>query len=275
MRNLIQFLWKYNVLIFFLLLESLAFALIVQNNSYHRSAFLNSSNGFTSSIQEWVDEVNTYFHLKDENKKLAFENADLRKKLNESYIISSNKVFEVRDSLFRQEYTYTSAKIIKNSYLKRNNILHLNEGSEQGIKPHMGIIDAKGVVGIVRDVSDNFSTVYSVLNSKTTINAKLGRSGNTGIAKWEGNDYKVGTLDFIPSHVEIELGDTVFTSGNSAIFPEGIPIGKVSHSQLNPGESFYSISFEYFTDYNKLQHVYVVINLMKDEIEAMTKEEDE
>lgn len=265
MKNLFVFLWKYHAFLLFIFLEIIAGILIVSNNSYQRSAFVNSTNNVTASMLNSVNNITEYFSLKTQNEQLAAENARLRAKIQSSFIITDNKVFSNNDTLYRQQFSFTEMKIISNSINKRSNYILLNKGSKQGIKPDMGLISSNGIIGIVKDVSDNFCSAMSVLHKKTAIDAKIKNSGYTGTVVWEGGNYRYGKLINIPSHVRIHKGDTVVTSANSAIFPEGIRIGVVKSYKLKPGESFFTIDIEFTIDFNKVEYAYAVINLFKEE----------
>jgi rod shape-determining protein MreC len=265
MRNLFAYLWKNHAFLLFVFLEVISFYLIFTNNSYQRSSFVNSSNRFTSSILQVGNNITEYFYLKTQNELLAKENAKLRSQLTSAYITTSKKVFEKNDTLYRQQYTFTELKIINNTLQFRDNYIQLNKGSLQGIQPEMALIASNGIVGIVKDVSPNFCSAISVLHSNALIDAKIKKSGYTGTLKWNGGSHRICNLLNIPAHVKLSKGDTIVTSVNSNIFPEGILIGTIKNFHLNSGESFYNIEVQYSIDYNKLEYAYAVINLFKEE----------
>ena len=91
----------------------------------------------------------------------------------------------------------------------------------------MGVTGPSGVVGIVRDVSENFSRIQSLLHSQTRISATV--NGNIGSLVWGEGNYNPGTaiLKDVPSHVVLKPGSKVVTSGFS-LFPEGVAIGSVN-----------------------------------------------
>jgi rod shape-determining protein MreC len=265
MRNLLLFLWKHRFFLLFLLLETISGALIVSNNSYQRSKFISASNGFTGNILSFYDYVENYFSLKKTNEQLVAENARLKSRLRSSYLKHDTITFAVIDSVYDQRYRYLEAKVIGNSFQKRNNYLILSKGSKQGLYPEMGVITQNGVLGIVNSVSENFSSVISILHSKSAIDAKLLKTGYTGTITWNGKDYNEGQLENIPSHVEIHTGDTVVTSGYSSIFPEGIMIGTVKNAVKNDSKGFYDITVRFSANYNHVEYAYVIFNLLKDE----------
>ena len=276
MKTLVLFIWKHSFFFLFLLLEGIASLLIVSNNSYQRSGFINASNGFTASILSLSNNFTHYIGLVDANEKLAAENARLRSLLPQSYLKLDSTQTQVVDSIHQQLYRYQDAEIISNSFQKRNNYLILNKGRKEHIKPMMGVITDNGIVGIVKDVSENFCTVMSVLHSKLALDVKIKNNGYTGTLVWKGGDYTIGNVLNIPSHVHIHKGDTLLTSGNSSIFPEGIMVGTIQDFSLNQGDNFFQINLKYSVNYNKLKYVYIVDNVVKEElIELKNKTEDE
>lgn len=273
MRNLFLFLIKYSFFFLFLFLEAIAFFLIVSNNSYQRTAFVSASNGFTAGVLSATSNIADYVGLKEENHRLAEENAWLRSQLKESNLWSDSIFHSYDDTLRNQFYTYKEARIISNSFQNRNNYLILDKGRIDGIEPEMGVISSNGIVGIVNDVSDHFSSVISVLHKKSAIDVKITSNGYTGTTHWHAGDYTLCQLNNIPSHALFSKGDTIVTSGNSTIFPPEIPVGFIQESNLEEGQNFFDITFKFSVDYNKISHVYIVHNLRKGELQLMKEEQ--
>ena len=265
MRNIFLFIWKNNFFFLFLLLEIISFTLIVQHNDYQKASFINTTNDFFASVNTKVNNIYDYFNLKEINRQLAEENAKLRSREIKSFNISNNKLFAINDTTYKQEYIYIEAKVVNSSINRRKNYLTLDKGYLNGIKKDMGVISPNGVVGIVTEVSPNYATVMSVLHIDTKISAKLKKSGQIGSLVWNGTNYRKGKLKDMPTHVVLHKGDTVVTSGFSAIFPEGINIGYVLGYSLKDGEMFYDVDLAFAVDYNNLSYVYVVNDILKPE----------
>ena len=162
MKTLFLFIWKHSFFFLFLLLEGVATLLIVSNNGYQRSSFISASNGFTASILSFSNNITHYIGLQDVNEDLAIENSRLRGLLPQSYLKHDKFYYEVVDSSHKQLYRYQYAEIISNSFQKRNNYLILNKGNREDIKPMMGVITSDGILGIVKDVSENYASVISI-----------------------------------------------------------------------------------------------------------------
>jgi rod shape-determining protein MreC len=264
MRNLFLFIWRNNFFFLFILLEVAAFSLIIRHNKFHNTGFFNSSNALTGNIYQYYNNVASYLDLKKQNELLVAENARLLSDAEESFIEIENTVFIAHDSL-RRKFEYREAKAINNSINRRNNYITLDKGSLHGIEPMMGVIAPDGVVGIVKDVSENFCSVISILNKNTIISSKLKKTGYLGSLQWEGGDPTMAVLLDIPKHAKLAVGDTIVSSGASAIFPEGVMVGTIADFKLKDGDNFYKITINLSTDFGKLGYVYVVKNLMSQE----------
>lgn len=271
MRNLITFIWRNYFFFMFLLLEVFCVYLVVQNNYFQRASFVNSSNQASAKILKTSADVEEYFYLKSENEKLARENAELRSRSLVSFSKVVDDKYLVKDTVFRQKYTYTSCKVVNNSTNRRNNFLTLDKGSKHGVKNNMAVITSTGVVGQVKDVSENFCTVMSLLNSKTTISSKIKKDGSYGPLTWDGEDFRYATLHDIPTHVRLVKGDTIVTSAYSRTFPENIMVGTVESFERKAGEYFYTVVVKLSTEFKKVSHVYIVTNMLKEEQEDLEK----
>lgn len=237
--------------------------LVIQNN-YQNAVVFNSTNQFTGSILESYNNVSDYFVLKQANELLVEENIQLRKQLHESFREVDTATFIQKDSLF----SYIGAKVIRNTINRQKNYLFINKGSKHGIQMDMGVITSDGVVGTVVEVSDNYSRIMSVLHSQNKINARIKKNRHLGNMEWNGNNYRIGTLTDIPNHVQLFPGDTIITSGNSLLFPEGISIGTVQNYKTSNQDKFSNASVKYTVDFNKVSYVYIIVNLMHDELNS-------
>jgi len=271
MRNLVIFIWRHYFFFLFLILEALCIYLIVQNNKFQRASFVNSSNKISATVLSTSENIQQYFYLKNENERLAKENAELHSHDMLSFSILVNGQYAVNDTVFRQKYTYTSAKVVNNSTNRRNNYLTLDKGSKQGITNKMGVIASSGVVGLVENVSENFCTVKSLLHSNTIINSKLKKDGSFGPLNWDGESFEYATLNDIPTHVRLIKGDTVVTSQYTKMFPENIMVGTVDSYYRESTKPFYTVKVKLSTDFKKLAHVYIVDNKLREEQEELEK----
>ena len=264
MQQIINFIIRYKnfLLYIFLMIVSLGFT--IQSHSYHQSRFFNSSNWLTGTILEASNGVTKYFGLNAENQKLMEENQRLRDLLFNGDTGDSI----VLDSVERT-YTITTGRVIKNSYANPRNYITIDKGEKDSVRPDMGVITSKGILGIVENTSNSFATVQSILNEKSNINAKIKNTDHFGSLIWDMKRYDVVQLVDIPRLVPLTVGDTIVTGGMSSIFPEGIPIGTIRKFDLNTSKSFYRIDVALFNDMTDIRNVYVVNNEFREEVEAL------
>jgi rod shape-determining protein MreC len=287
MQQLIDFiLRKKDVVVYFILLF-LSLSLIFNSNYFHKSKFIIFSNGITNYTNEVFENINWYFELKKINSSLVEENLILKNQL-EKFIEKSSI-----DSLKNVAFQYQNAKVISNNLSSIKNNLVINKGIKHGLKNEMGVISSTGIVGIINRTSKNYSSVMSVLNTETKINAKVKRTSHFGTLEWNGLSNRELLLNDIPETADIKIGDSIITGGMSLIFPEGINIGVVSEimkqekfndnvmkfhinnqvkiANIEFRENYLNIEVKLHTDMNNLNNVYVIESLNKNEFENIKK----
>ena len=263
MRNLLNFLLKYNHWFLFILLEVISFVLLFRFNHYQHSVYFSSANAVAGKVYEVSGGITSYFHLKSVNEdlldrimELEQQNHNLEDALGR-HLSDSTELNSIRN-LPNTDYQVFKARVINNSLNLVDNYITLNRGSKDGIRPEMGVVDGNGVVGIVYDTSSHYSRVISVLNSKSSISCKIVGSEYFGYLKWEYGDSRYAYLKDLPRHAEFNLGDTVVPSGYSTVFPEGIMIGTVDDmADSNDGLS-YLLKVKLATDFGKVSEVRVI-----------------
>jgi len=265
MQQIINFIVRYKTALLYILLLIISLAFTANSHSYHRSKFFNSANWVTGTIYNTSEDITTYFDLEQENKKLIEENKRLRSLL---FNRENPAAVSEPDSVV-PDYLIQTAEIIKNSFANPDNYITIDKGSEDGIRQDMGVITSKGILGIVELTTSHFAAVQSILNSKSTINAKIKNTNYFGSLVWDGKNYNVVQLEDIPRLVPILVGDTIVTGAMSSIFPENIPIGTIKKYALNESQSFYSIDVALFNDMTNLKHVYIIENSQKPEIQEL------
>lgn len=278
MRNLLIFISKYNAFFLFLIFEITALIIYVKYNSFQRATYINTANQVTGTLYSRVNELNSYLSLKEVNDSLASENARLQSKLKASYYADTLAKQTITDSAYKQQYTYTEAKVINNSVNKRNNYITIQKGSKDGIVKGMGVICNTGVVGKVIYTSEHLSIVQSLLHKDAKVSAMLADTKDIGSLVW-GDDLNphVGLLMDVPNHVKPRIGQWVVTSTYSDLYPAGIPLGKVSNLHAKGGGFFLNMEVNLSVDFSKLQYVYVVNNklsLERAQLEAREKKDE-
>ena len=268
-NRLIFLLKKYDYVVVFLLLVIVSVVLMSRTSYYQSSKLISWTNSIAGGWYQGVHSISGYFGLKSENDRLAEENARLRAQLEESYIKYNDSVFTVNDTTYRQRYSYTEAQVIKNSWNQQNNYVMINKGSSHGIKPDMAVISPDGIVGVVMSVSENFATIMPVLHSDSRNSVKVKRTGISGSLVWDGADYRYAQVIDVPTTHKFLQGDTILTSGLANDFPEGIPVGYVMEAENLSGSGFYIVKIRLATDFNKLDHVYIINDRFGQEMKSL------
>ena len=264
MQQLLYYLKKIRFFLLFLFLEIIALILTVQYHSYQQSKFLSSANAITGSIYNKTNSIHEFFNLIPENKRLIEENIKLKNLFEKSAIKIVSKDSIVNDSIYNQRYLFTYAKVINNNYSKRNNFITIDKGKKQGIISDLGVINSKGIIGVISNVSDNFATILSILNSNSKINVRLKNSAHFGTLVWNGKNYETVQLIDLPRQAQVKVGDTIITGGKSVLFPEGVLVGTIKDF-LFKNNQFETINVKLFNDMSSLDYVQVIKNLKRDE----------
>ncbi|WP_386129796.1 rod shape-determining protein MreC [Winogradskyella litorisediminis] len=256
----------------FLLLFGIALSLTIQSHSYHKSKFINSANSVTGGVYGTVNGIGQYFNLKTQNEILVEENQKLREALFNSASISKTKI---DSTLIDKRFEVISAEVFKNSYNLPNNHLTINRGKRDSVAQDFGVITSKGIVGIVDNTSKKYATVLSILSKNSRINAKLKRSNQSGSLTWNTKSPYVVQLEDVSKFAKISVGDTIVTGGKSAIFPKDINIGTIKDFTTDVGGDTYVINVDLFNNMTTLEHVYIIINKDKKELEQLEAQSNE
>lgn len=275
MRNLLKLLYTYNYLILFLVLEGFSLFLVIEGSEFHHARFVNSTRSFSGAFFVKMNELNSYFGLKEQNAVLAHENVQLKNLLEQYRKREISRPDTIKDTLRQPKYSYFEAKVINNSVNKQYNYITLDKGSDDGVRPEMGVISAQGIVGVVQGVSKHFATVISVLNLDFKVSAKIKKNDFFGQLHWDGISDSYCTLTDIPQHVKFGKGDTIVTTGFSSIFPNDITIGTVESFDIKGG-NFFTIKVKLFNEFRKLNYVTIVDDIFKEERKSLenTKKND-
>jgi rod shape-determining protein MreC len=274
MLSILRFLIRYQKIILFLALESIAVVLIFNNSNYQKTQFATFVDNIKGSVYDKYAGIRQYFRLEDENKKLIAENLELHNKLNYYTNRDTIRRGTVKDVLTGSAYNYKTAKVIQNSTNKQQNFIILNIGSKQGVRPEMGVIsNEEKMIGMIVKTSPNYSSAVSILNTGfIKFSGKLKRTGNYGTISWNGIDINTVQLHDIMQQSDVAVGDTITTNQHSGVFPDNILIGTVEKINIKDG-IFYNIDVKLSQNMKELQNVYIIENNDKNEIRTLLEDE--
>ncbi len=209
--------------------------------------------GFTSYFTEFdriVDENNS---LKEENRQLKEQIADVEKaeQMNEwlyGYLELKRE---------HMDFTYAAANVIGREAGNYMTVFTLDRGTRHGITEGMPAVTEYGVVGYVSDVGTDWCKVVTLLESGSAVGAYIERTGETGVVE---GDFALSSeglcrMCYINSDSTVEAGDRIFTSGYGSVYPRDLLIGYVEKTEPDPNTQTliaYVRSAEKMTDISKL-----------------------
>ena len=265
MRNIFLFIGRYFNLIFFLLLQGLCIYFIISYSKYHEAAFGDTANKITGSINKRVNKGTYYLRLKRTNDSLVKANEYLYNKLRSNFNIpdSADKIVidSIRiDSLISyRKFNYMSAKVVANSVSTQSNYIVITGSNVKTFTKGMGIAGINNdAIGVITEVDGDYATVMSLLHKDSHISGKLLKKGETGTISWNGEQPNILSLSNIPKSAKVTKGDTIITSGFSAIFPKGIMIGLVASVKPESSNNNFKITLRSAADFYNIEYVYAV-----------------
>ncbi len=272
MRNLLAFLKRFQIFLVFALLQVVALSIYVRYSEFARVQIFSSASKINGELLSIRNSVTKYVNLEKTNLTLEKENAALREKLKSSnYKIQRNTIF-IEDTVFQNQYKFIAARVVNNTFDKRNNYMTIEIGSNHGIKKGMGVLSSKGIVGIIHIVGTQFSVVKTILSKNINIDVSLAKNGAFGLLKWDGINPKVCQVTGISNDIQVKKFEKVVARGGSGIFPYGIPVGVVTKRKSIEGKPLWDLQVFLAEDFRTIQHVYVVENkLLKKQKDVESK----
>ncbi|MDR0530209.1 MAG: rod shape-determining protein MreC [Bacteroidales bacterium OttesenSCG-928-I14] len=271
MRNLFRFFLRNVHWVLFLLLLVFSVILIINNNQMQRSRYFVVVREVLGRFYSIVDVFQSYINLNVTNAELMRKVSELETEIYKyknilELIKDSIQTTSINiDSLHAIVYQFIPARVVDNSIFRKENYIILNKGSENGIESDMGVVSYNGIVGIVISTSPHFSEVISLLNPQLKLSCKIKNNDHFGPLIWDGKDSRYTCLTEFPNYVPIKIGDTIITSGYSAIFPEGIPVGIVTGLQKKKNDIYTTLKVKFFIDFGNLNEVLIVKNVYQKE----------
>lgn len=280
MRELFNFFIRHGKWPVFIFYMSICCILLFRGTPYQHHIFLTSANAIASGVYGFTNNVTSYFALREINEDLNRRNADLelevialREQLLRAREAAGVDPSDIASDTLRH-FDLRIAHVINNSVARPHNYITINKGSLDGIKPEMGVLDQNGVVGVVNVVGPHTSRVISLLNPYFRLSCKVKGSEGFGSLVWDGIDPEVALLEELPRHTVFNAGDTVITSGYSAVFPPGIPVGIVLPDKTAHNENFFTLKIKLLADFSTLSAVQIVMNNMKEELREVETDPD-
>lgn len=274
MNGLFSFIQRYLHWFLFIFLELVCMALLFTFNSFQGSVYFSAANVVSGRILEMKSDITAYFSLKEANESLAVQNAELQQRVDELeqalLVVQTDSVKSVyvNQMVERNAYEVYAASVIDNSITRSDNYITIDRGLSDGIVPDMGVVGIEGVIGVVYKCSQHYSLVMSILNSKSSVSCKVLGSDYFGYLNWPGGDTRYAVLNDLPRYSDVQIGDTIVTSGHSSFFPEGLMVGFVEGLTPSTDGLYVTLKVALSTDFANLRHSFILRKRNVDELEA-------
>lgn len=273
MVRLFELLKSKGHLILFVLLEVVAIILLYRGSNYHSSIILSSTNIITGKVTEAATIANSYIGLREANIDLMSRNAQLEREVLrlrstiERLTVDSLSYRKITtDSIDRPfPYEYKTAKVVGNVMYGNSSYLTIDVGSRDGVYQDMAVLGTSGVIGVIKTVGARYAQVLPVINKDFAISCKMKNGEYIGILKWDGSNPQQTLLTNLPKHISYEVGDSVYTSSYSAIFPEGIFVGTILGEGASIDDNFCALKVELSMRLENIKYVYVLTNYDREE----------
>lgn len=288
MYRLISFLSSYRNVIFFLVLEMIAFRMLVRFNDHQRHRYGDEMLELRGSVQQVRASIQAYQKRAKEYDNRVGDIQGLQGKVDSletllnAYRIQAGALqvdsirLAIESQKSEEKFSYIPCRVIKNNVDRLYNYITIDKGLKAGIKPDMGIVSPNGIVGRVIRVSDHYALVLSALNLgfKLTLQtvSEDSLSASIGVYEWDGINSSEARLTYIPETVELRPGTQVVTSGFSTVFPGGYPVGTVTDIGSGGEDGFYDATIQLSTDFHSLWTVFAIESLHKPELDSLSQE---
>lgn len=244
-------------------------------NGYQKSVYFTTANDVVGTAYSVISSVTSYLYLQTANQRLEKDNQRLYREVERlKNELAEAGLDTIKPHGLPERYDIVSAQVVNSSLHKTNNLITINKGEADGIRPEMGVVCSRGVVGIVYMTSKHYSIVIPLLNESSKISCRLRNTDHFGTLTWKRGTTLCAYATGIPRHAKVKVRDIVETNGFSDIFPPGLPIGVVAQISDSPDGMSYMLAVKLFADFSTMREVSVITNYTKPERKELEAEAD-
>lgn len=266
MGNLWSFIVHHFHWLLFIFLETVSVVMLFSYNNYQESVWISTANSIAGKVYEWQSGMEHFFSLTTRNELLTKRNIVLEQEIdqlrqqlhNRSEADSLAAISMLEDESLSLESLLIPAKVVSNSVSMPDNLITINKGSADGIRPDMGVICGSGIVGVVYLTSEHYSVVLPALNKRSRISCSIRDKEYFGYLSWGGGDPTKAYVEDMPRHAKFKKGDWVETSGYSSIFPHGVAVGRIEKIFNSEDGLSYRLQIHLSTDFANLRDVCII-----------------
>lgn len=227
---------------------------------------LNPLQKGVRAVSDWIKDSVNFFReartAREENKELKKRLQEMEQELENVYRLQKENENLRKLLAFKEQFTQevVGCNIIAKDSGNLFETFTIDRGSKDGISVNDPVINSNGLVGRVARVDLLSSKVVSIIDTESSVSARLSKSRDLVILKGDSQLRTEGLcrLDYIPPDVEVSVGDKVETSGMSSIYPKGIIIGEIVQIVKNEGQFDYYAIVKPAVDFRRLEEVVVI-----------------
>lgn len=223
------------------------------------SAITMPFQGLGNIFSNLTADQATLSELQTENDELRSRNAELEEA--EQTATRLQGLLDLQSSYNLQS---TAAHIISGSSDSWSSTVTIDKGTSSGLSVGMPVTSSSGVIGQIVECGATSSTVLLVTDESSSVSAMVQSSRAQGML--DGSAAGEVRLDMIRTDQTVEVGDIVVTSGLGGVFPKGLPLGKVTSVEKNPGSMYYTIVVEPYAHTENAEEVLVITSLTDSQV---------
>lgn len=227
--------------------------------NFVQSPVTSVSSGVTDYFQSFV----TLRSAQSENDALKQRVQELEVELQnrESLSVENARLNSLLELKKQSNYKLLPAQIIGRDPSVWFDTLIINRGSLDGVKLNMPIIENGSVVGRATAVSPLTAQIWLITKDKMSeggIIGELGTSNALGVVSGTGKT-NILEMGYIPGSIEVQIGETVYTSGQEGIYPAGLKLGEIIEVRSGSATTAHRVFIKPSANFSSMQEVAVLL----------------
>lgn len=214
--------------------------------------------GLGNIFSNLTADQETLSELQEEVEQLRARNAELEEQAG-----SAERLQELLDLRSSYDLQSVSGTIVSGSNDSWSSTVTIDRGSASGVTSGMPVMTSAGVIGQVVSCGPSSSTVRLLSDEGSSISALVQSTRSHGMLT--GSATGEVKLELVSSNQDVQVGDSIVTSGLGGVFPKGLPIGEVVSVTNNPGELYLDIVVELYADTGSSEEVLVITSLTEEQ----------
>lgn len=176
----------------------------------------------------------------------------------------------------RQERELIAATVLARDISGWWQTVRIQHNGSPFIQPERAVINEKGLVGRVSEVSGRTADVLLISDPACRVAVQIGSKGAFAVLSGQGLSWRgqvLCKLTFIDKNITVERGDEVMTSGLGGVFPKGIRVGTIESVSLDQNGLHQSAEVSPAVDLSQLDVVFLVVEDALPEIPSLRSRE--